>query len=391
MFSILAISLFLIVVLFLVLQPSSSPYNITEKVQQANVDLFSSYPLSKNGKSPKVKFRDELISFEPELTDDDVNSIESDYVESKTSIQSPIPDYKTTIISPKENIFNIEEHLEEEDEIIEDEVEEIVIDEEFLEKSIVVNKNPSPKPTFIETFKQTESSKRSSKSSKRKTQIHKPSAGPNEVHCKEHCIDKLEYDLSMSIKKLQIHDKFQLPPLQLLQRKCCDEVRQKVPKALPRYNGLRSEYGLSSRQLENRERQKQLVKMKEEMRHKLINEYRQRKIEQNEEVFCQWLKEVSRRKAARETAKKLKPKEAVCPNIITLPSRNIGKSRERPRTANEFVPKTNVKKRRRPHTTHSCVYIEVPQILLERGFDLGNLVVTNSKLFTKNLHLLAIS
>lgn len=62
----------------LVLQPSSSPYNITEKVQQANFDLFNSTP--QTSRSTKVKFRDELISFEPDLTDDDVNSIESDQV-----------------------------------------------------------------------------------------------------------------------------------------------------------------------------------------------------------------------------------------------------------------------------------------------------------------------
>lgn len=130
--------------------------------------------------------------------------------------------------------------------------------------------------------------------------------------------------------------------------------------------------------------------MKEEMRHQLMNEYRKRKVEQNEEVFCQWLKEVARRKVEKQIAKKPKPKEIVSPNIITLPSKITGKSRERPKTANEFVPKTAVKKRRRPHTTHSCVYIEVPQSVLKRGFTLGDLIVTNSKLFTKNLHLLTI-
>lgn len=195
----------------------------------------------------------------------------------------------------------------------------------------------------------------------------------------------------MSIKKLEIHDKFQLPPLQLLQRKCCDEVRQKVPKALPRYNGLRSEYGLSSRQLEKRERQKQMLKMKEEMRHQLIGEYKQRKIEQNEAVFCQWLKEVARRKAERQNSRKTKIKETVSPTVITLPSKMTEKAKGRPTTANEFVPKTNVKKRRRPHTTHSCVYIEVPRSILERGFSVGDLMVSNSKLFSKNMHILAVN
>lgn len=64
---------------FTVLQPASCPYNIAEKVQQANMDLFSTTPHTV--RSAKVKFRDELVSFEPDLTDDDVNSIESDQVD----------------------------------------------------------------------------------------------------------------------------------------------------------------------------------------------------------------------------------------------------------------------------------------------------------------------
>lgn len=63
----------------LVLQPSASPYNITQRVQEANFTLFNSTP--QPTRSTKVKFRDELVSFEPDLTDDDVNSIESDQVE----------------------------------------------------------------------------------------------------------------------------------------------------------------------------------------------------------------------------------------------------------------------------------------------------------------------
>lgn len=364
------------------------------KVEQANVDLFSSFPGSKSGKLPKVKFRDELISFEPELTDDDVNSIESDYVETKSDNQSPVIEYKTTIINTNSTVCNnddlLDESLESEDEVIED----IVGEEEITTvKPKEEAKHANPKIGFIETFNKMESTKCSSKSSKRRKQPNiKYVVSPSEVHCKAHCIDKLECDLSMSIKKLEIRDKFQLPPLQLLQRKCCDEVKQKVPKPLPRYNGLRSEYGLSSRQLEKRERKKQILKIKEEMRHELMNEFKKRKMEQNEEVFSHWLKEVAKRRNEKQnTAKQIKPKETVTPNIITLPSKITGKTRERPRTANEFIPKTTVKKRKRPQTTQSCVYIEVPQSVLAKGLSLGNLVVTNSTLFSKNLHFLALS
>lgn len=309
----------------------------------------------------------------------------------KPDNQLPIMEYKTTVVNPSSPFFNIEETAEEDVQIEDEIIEEITSFDDLIEIPKESFKNPSPKMSFIDNFNHVDTSKRSSKSSKTKKQSKYASSSPSEVHCKEHCIDKLECDLSMSIKKLEIHDKFQLPPLQLLQRQCCDEVKQKVPKALPRYNGLRSEYGLSSRQLEKRERQKQILKMKEEMRHQLMSEYKKRKIEQNEEVFCQWLKEVAKRKNDKQNSKQIKSKETVTPNIITLPSKITGKSRERPRTANEFVPKTSVKKRRRPHTTQSCVYIEVPQCVLEKGLTLGNLVVTNSKLFTKNLHFMAVS
>lgn len=159
--------------------------------------------MSKNGKSPKVKFREELISFEPELTDDDVNSIESDYIEIKPGNQSPVMECKTTIFSPQSNIFKIEE--KEDDDHVEDEIIEEILDDEIIKRSTEYNINSTPETSFVETFNQM-SNKSTSKSSKRKIYSKpKSAAGLNEVHCKQHCIDKLECDLSMSIKKLKIH------------------------------------------------------------------------------------------------------------------------------------------------------------------------------------------
>jgi hypothetical protein len=89
---------------FAVLQPASSPYNIAEKVQQANIDLFSSNTLTTMEKTSRVTFKEELTSYEPELflTDDDVNSIESDPPETELTPESDqILEYKSS------NVINL--------------------------------------------------------------------------------------------------------------------------------------------------------------------------------------------------------------------------------------------------------------------------------------------
>ncbi|KAG5875530.1 hypothetical protein JTB14_021581 [Gonioctena quinquepunctata] len=341
------------------LQPSSTPYNIAEKIQEANIVLFSSNPSANNEKYFKVKFRDELISFEPDMTDEDVNSIESDQIDITSDNQSSL-DYKTTINADL-NIFDIEE-VEELEEIIEE------LDGESDANCPVENEQT----TYCDLHEKVEENKyedesmsiiSSKRSSAKKHVKQKRYINNHEVYCKDHCIDKLDFDLSMSIRKLEIHEKVALPPLQLIQRKCCDEVKQR----------------------------KEISKLKEQTRKRLIEDYRNRKIQQNEEVFSQWLKEISKRRMEKQSTQKQKPKQCFSPNVICLPNRSTGKAKERPKTASEFVPKTPIKKPRRPHTTSSCVFIEVPQTLLQRGINIGDLIITNSKLFTKKLHILAVS
>ncbi|XP_056631376.1 uncharacterized protein LOC130441634 [Diorhabda sublineata] len=375
------------------LQPSSSPYNIAEKVQQANIDLFSSSPCPSSGKLSKVKFKDDLYSFEPDLTDEDVNSIESDNIEDLEHDNQLICEYKTV------NISDIEEVAEdvEDEEIIESinaDCNEIVIDN--IVKSYEY-RTKVEKETFEEL--KTDNCNTSKHSSKRKNNGSKQIKHIQEVQCRNHCIDKLDFDLPMYIKKLEIHEKVaNLPPLQLIQRKCCDELKQ---KNLPNYNGLRSEYGLSSRQLENRQKHKELLRLKEQTRQKILEEYTKRKMQQNEEVFCQWLKQIAKRRNETQKMDKNKVrhknnlkrvKQLYSPSVISMPNKNTGRMKERPKTANEFVPKTQIKKPRRPYSTSStCVYIEVPENILKKGINIGDLLVTNSKLLSKKLHILAVS
>lgn len=359
------------------MQPSSAPYNITEKVQQANVDLFTSHSNQNVEKTAKVKFREELISFEPDLTDDDVNSIESDHTELSLDNRPPILEYKTTINNENLTIFNIEEDVEELEEVL----EEVESDTEY-KPEIKVSTAVAEKTIDNET---TASSRKESSKPKKVAKSKAAFLNPHEVNCKDHCIDKLDHDLSMSIKKLDIQDKLSLPPLQLLQRKCCDEVKKKIHQNLPHYNGLRSEYGLSSRQLEKREKQKEILKIKDHMREQLMDEYRRRKMQQNEEVFCQWLKEVSKRKSE----KKYPNKRATSakPSVSKMDK----KVAERPKTTNAFIPRTKTRKKRWPQSTNARVYIEVPKSCLEKHLRIGDLTITNSKLFSRNVHIITIS
>ncbi|CAH1155010.1 unnamed protein product [Phaedon cochleariae] len=360
------------------LEPSSNPYNLNEKIQQANGDLFSSNLSPTKKKSSKVKFRDELISFEPDLTDEDVNSIESDQVEIQHEIN---------VQSSDVNIFDIEEVEEVEEEEV---VEEINSAEEDFPVSVIQQESKRGPDQIddknINDHVKTNSGKINKK--KKKDMENRSFWNAHEVHCKDHCIDRFDFELSMSINKLEIHEKEGLPPLQLLRRRCCDEVKQKMHKTLPNYNGYRSEYGLTSRQLEKREKQMETLRLKEQTRQRLIEEYRKRKMKQNEEVFSQWLKEVSKRRTEKEKVKKPMTKQCYSPSVISLPIGN--KAKERPKTAG-FIPKTQIKKPRRPHTSSSCVFIKVPQSILERGINIGDLIITNSKLLTRRLHILALS
>lgn len=110
-----------------------------------------------------------------------------------------------------------------------------------------------------------------------------------------------------------------------------------------------------------------MIRQKEMARQKLIEEYRALKMRQNEAVFCQWLRKVSKKGVKSEG----------------------GSRTERPKTAG-FVPKTVKKRVKRPTTTQSCVYIELSPNMLKKGVHVGDLLITNSKQLSKKLHILTV-
>lgn len=114
----------------------------------------------------------------------------------------------------------------------------------------------------------------------------------------------------------------------------------------------------------------EMIRQKEMARQKLIEEYRALKTRQNEAVFCQWLREVSKRKEKRGF--------------------EAGSKTERPKTAG-FVPKMLRKQKVKRPTTGSCVYIEFSPNMLNKGVHVGDLLITNSKELSKKLHILTVS
>ncbi|KAJ8940800.1 hypothetical protein NQ318_007886 [Aromia moschata] len=373
---------------------------IVKRIHQANVDLYNSPRLhATNAKSFKVQFREELVSFEPDSTDDDINSIESDQIEVPTV--ATLVDYKETIKTAI-NIFNIEEEVEEY-EVEEEVIEEVQSDSEEGVKHIehVSKSELNPEPELGPCVSNTATdlpSKRSRKKNKSSRRHNENFLNPREIHCKDHCIDKLDFDLSVSVKKLEIHDNVSLPPLQLRQRRCCDEFNRKFHRNLPNYKGLRSEYGLSSRQLDKKEKQAEIMQTREQTRRKLLEEYRQRRIQQNEEVFVQWLRQVAKRNSESQGVKTQKPansKKRVSSGAKAAEATKRVKARVRPKTSKEPArkPSSAIKKKRRsrPHTAHSCVCIEVPESVLKEGLSLGDLTISSSKASTRKLHILTVS
>lgn len=405
--------------LLTVLQPANSPYNITEKVKLANEALSFDNP-DLDDRSIKVKFKEELVDYEPSLTEDDVNSIESDvenvFVEAEAEKQNleeqqTFTDNNVMISGP--NILNLHlyDAIQLEDQTGEVDEESVNSDSDSPETFEAVD---DPLQNDLETSRSNEltiatkseeddedeekemyNAPKRLKDKKAKKHFQKRFSNQNHnVDCKSHCIEKLDFGLNISINKLQIHEKpANCPTLKLQERKCCEKNKIRNPQTLPCYSGFRSEYGLSSLQLERRERRKEIIRMKAERRKKLMEEFKERKKQQNEEVFCQWLREVAKRKRQKENEnlRILKTKENFSPTVINFPSRPE-KVKERPKTAGDFIPSHGIKRTKRPHTSSACVYIQVPSNMLKRGLNIGNILVTSKNVDSdKSMHVLTVS
>lgn len=439
-----------------------------EKLEEANKVLYEETPIVEV-RSLKVKFREVLVDYEPDLTDDDVQSIESynevDYILDQEFVHETVPQQlpnkiELNIFTPTLNMTEEEEEeqdeeTENEDLNIEDDIIQIhhtdpsrkteelgpnrnagliiesqetlteqnsITDEEIEEKiDLDPNKDTSEdvdlssedsqlSPSSIsdeeieefediirqtdetsETKEESTSAKTVTPSSSRRSSVMMLSRKLSKVDCKEHCIERLDTQLDLTISKLQISERPLCPALKLMKRRCCEKNQVKNEQKLPCYSGLRSEYGLSLQQLEKRQRRKEQVRIREERRKQLMEEYKNRKIQQNEEIFSQWLKNIQKRKEE-QALKRRSNKKAISPKILEISNKSSEKI-ERPKTSYPLMPTHNVKKLKRPNTSTTCVFIQVPQNALRKGFHVGDILVTDSKNVPapKGLHILSFS
>ncbi|KAF5302413.1 hypothetical protein FQR65_LT08501 [Abscondita terminalis] len=371
------------------LQPTSSPYDIAEKIKQANDDLYNENQ-NYEDKESKVKFKDNLIDYEPVFSYDDASSIESD-----ENVDYSLMEHDTALLENQLqsalilNVSNSDIEEEEEEEII----EEIPVDEstpprEIEEENINFN-------VQLENFPK-ESKESKNNNNFQNTAVKrdiKPKFNifiPGGISCKRHCIDDVDrFDFNSNIKKIELVEKpYKCPRLKLRKRNCCENNELKLHQKLPLYNGLKSEYGLNALQLESRQRRNETLKLKERERNRVIEERKRQKEQQNEEVFCAWLKDVSSRKIHQK--KMNRQPSSLTSTTLIFPSKPF-EGEKRPRTTSYRFNKSNIKKQR-PHTSSSCVFIELPQSVLRNGINIGDLLVTKgSQAVTKKLHVLTVS
>lgn len=376
----------------------------------ANEALFNDNPDLEN-KETKVKFKEDLVDYEPSLTEDDVNSIESDNTNTDNIEYDEISNeqmvnnqIETHIVELNLNLYNADQEVEEDIEEEEEEedtmysvrsVSELVTSEvtATLENFTLSSLNTNEADTKV-----TDKIPTRTVTKPKRTRLKKNTININEqVECKNHCIERLDFGLNLSVNKLKIHEKpVDCPTLKLQRRKCCEENKILNPQYLPCYSGSKSEYGLTSLQLERKEKRREIILQKAERRRQLMDEYKERRKQQNEVVFSQWLREVSKRKKQKvnATRSEVRKKEALSPSVLNFPTRVMGTDycKERPRTAGDFIPSHGIKHTKRPHTSPAKVYIEVSRNLLNRGINVGNLLITTSKsIESKNLHILTVS
>lgn len=345
----------------------------------------------------KVKFKDNLVDYEPSLTEDDVNSIESDdetveddFAKFFNTERSVFSD--ESVQSVINNLTAGEVILEEEETKHEDSEEETVESEESCEEKeqdvVFTEAEESFELPEDSEVEETKAPIKQFKNKRKFVRKRNSYAHNREVDCKSHCIESI--DLGLQIKKLNIHEKAVVKPiLKLQERKCCEDNNNAKNQNLPAYVGFRSEYGLSKEQLERRAKINQIIRMKEEKRQQVLREFRERKRQQNEQVFCQWLRNISKRKTS---GKQKVAKETLSPKIINLPAGNKPQQQQKVRPVTAPLPPKSqffLRQKRRPQTSPAYVYIQVPHNLLRHGISVGNVYVSLSGGRNKNIDIVA--
>lgn len=371
------------------MQPASSPYDIAEKLKHAN-EVLEQQDISDDTRQIKVKFKDNLIDFEPEPPEP-ISNLELESICSSDSLEDySVIENDTTVL---ENHFKTslvisvpDDDTDEEGEIQEEIAEETpavavpTIGEAFEELTpidVKAAEDSEDEDTENLYSDHLETGSFPRKCPKRPRKSRK--SIKQDVNCKDHCIERLYSSAYVSkMKWNEIQLPCQVPILKLHRRTCCEKNEQRCHEKLPSYNGLRSEYGLDAKQLEKRKRSREILFLRREEKQRLTEENKIMRRQQNEQIFRQWLKSVSDRKISRKMRRSSSPSYA--------------KLRCRPKTAicAQFSPNNTVAlvKNRIPPTR---IYIELSPTLLRKGIGIGSIFLSSSdRSSSRRLHAFTI-
>lgn len=297
------------------MQPVSNQYNITDKIKEANQELYKGEKFKRTA-NPKVRFRDhQLVDYEPEEGDE----VSVELMERRSSISV----HNTT--GNNDIVVKIKEEESSDDGYIEDEaipdgerivVESIEIEEvceqiELLETSIEDVKDDmsnNDDETYTKGMDFHDDSIESvivttnRVKIERKTSIHKqqPEPSPSQQPQKRKSTKKVfrsKINPSVDDTMTPLTDDIISPPTtpsfsekraaSARMKTCCqnnNEYKQKLPK----YNGYSSNYGLSKDELERRRfNQLRTLEMQQYREAKKI-EQKEHVAKVNEEAFAKW-------------------------------------------------------------------------------------------------------
>ncbi|CAO1330453.1 unnamed protein product [Diamesa serratosioi] len=289
------------------LQPTNQ-YNIIEKIKEANQELYSVSVL--RASSPKVKFREKLVEFEPEFDEDGIlmekrsNSSNSSHrKEEESSDDGYVEDTENNKnISINSNIIMKVLNVNSED--IEEVCEQLDVELEISEKeenSDATENVPEQLEDYLKNDDFNEEEPEEPEEISKSPELRRETSTIVRKCCEDRdrkpdvqkCFPKRVFSRSKSTKINPLSTDVSNDVTNLCRNKlktCCkhkesDEYKQKLPK----YNGAHSNYGLSLEEIAKRQRKEQksihIKQRKEEQ------QFEQKELlsKNNEEAFAKWL------------------------------------------------------------------------------------------------------
>ncbi|XP_018318433.1 uncharacterized protein LOC108732241 [Agrilus planipennis] len=413
------------------LQPASSPYDIKAKIKTAN-EALSNEVLSET-KRFTVKFKDDFTYYEADSTLLDVSSVESEENTQNTVIEE-CPHEETEETALLEAKLQINLNIQEENVSSDSEISEKIIenkddnsddsskqmteidanncdercpsvnlgssikDDVFTQEDVTSEDNSVDTLNGFDEIEDNEEegpfvtleAEEVQKSDHSDIRIdlqkgEKPAkqTSPHRIICRDHCIDR--FDSVEEIMKHKTPTPACCPLLRLRKRYCCEQNEFKQQQKLPVYTGKRSEYGMSSKDMQEARKRKALQEKLKIEESRIIEENRRRRIEENEKIFTRWLQDVTKRKKSQHQDKTTKQQRKAYSERFDRNSTN----KVRPTTANN---KTSVQyqKKKRPQTCPASICIEIPQRILKKGVIIGDVKISTRTKKSNEYHVMEI-